>query len=157
MTQKEKLYREMVSLNNELFKYGRKSAEIDADKGVYYGYHKAMKVEELKRTISSYKSQIESYKEEKKREDFYDTENGKAVKEYLENLKLETCEKMDSCHGRNLDILQEMLDNMLGEGFKVKYLWDNSLEFAKVDENGNVLFGHDWSVYRDTWKKMQIL
>ena len=150
MTTKEKLANEYVELKKQ---FDGDDFKADIRQHQVWWLTKEFKVIELKEKIGAVRRAIREKEAIKQREDYYETEEGKAVKKALE-------EKRDKIFKEELDLYHAMkkyvsrrVKQLLGEQWDVTSFSSSSMKIGiveKYNEDGSIeseLFGHSFDVY----------
>lgn len=151
MTQKETLLIKYYELNNEL--KALRGEETDNIEELTSGWRyqdtlKNSRVYELKDRIERLNKAIETQKaknEKQARVDaFYQTEKGKARKEYLEELLKKEEESFTNLNNRNTDTLKTWIKDFLGDHWTVRRAGKGSVDFQIWDaDKADYVFGSE--------------
>ncbi len=154
MTQKEKLIREYFTLKNQydVMKGVENPWNAEPDAVDLYRWSTRNKVYELKEQIDRMKCNIERLTKEIEKQKFFDTEEGRKVKETAEK-------NMEEARCQYEQLLSEMSNRVsmsvsceIGNRFVTKFNggYDScSIDIKYTDEDGKPMFGHDFEVRYD--------
>lgn len=154
MTQKEKLIREYFALKNQYDVMSGNEHPIEAEpRGVdVWTWSRKYKVYELEEKVNMTKQCIERLTKEIERQKYFDTEEGKKVKETAEK-------NMEEARTQYEELLAEMNYNVslrivrvIGNRFMVKFngAYDTCyVEVHYTDDENKPIFGHKFEVRYD--------
>lgn len=159
MTQKEKLYIEMATLNNELINvYGDKCPSsiktIDIEHETRCRRYNNWRVDELKSRIENLKRTKSDLDHKMDVERFFTTEKGSIMKKYLDAEIAKTEKEIENVFTKYQEKLENIVKDICGDGYIIKSFSNTSFSVNKKDENGNAKFGYGWDLYRDAYNKV---
>ena len=159
MTQKEKLFREYASINNEIVEMFNETEcplniyKIDIEKNILRREHTEYSVIELKDKIEWINRMKADALSKIKLEQFFKTEKGISIKNRLEYEKEQYTGLIDDCFDDFKFSLDKIIKEICGEKFIITSFGNSSFEVYYTDENGKQIFGHDFSVYLDSFDR----
>lgn len=163
MTQKEKLYREYVIAKNKLLALRGEALIGGDDIEVYFNSYAFSNranhhtIKEIRRMIDYAKRCYEDEYERLRIENYYNTEEGKAVKEALLDRIWEMENKRKDCIETATEQLDNMIKEWLGAEWGVAYVCSGSMDIGLVEERKNNVncfyFGHSFQLYYDSYVK----
>lgn len=151
MTQKEKLFRQYMSINNEIVAHPNYTGTrhyIDIEESIAHNDHKNITVAEYSNLIANVTYILEQLKAEAKLEEFYSSEKGQEIKLHLEYQKSHWEDRIEDCYDDAKYALNSLIKKICGESFTITTFNDTSFEVAYTDNDNKPIFGHNFSVYR---------
>ncbi len=159
MTQKEKLYEQLLIASNEYKQLSEKSemiVDINAIKrdSSFSAYAKMHTLSELKGSLYGMKHRIRDLKATKARDEFFATPEGAKIKDELEAQLAEKEDSLLFSLNRHITMIYELIYPHLGENWEV--CSDNAryIHFYLLDANhGTRVFGHNFTILLDVKRK----
>lgn len=154
MTRKESYLYELLSAKN-IVKELRNEPKLDVEEYsktyAFASKAKKSKMNELENEMNNVIRQIEAIKQEKAREAWFETEEGKAYKAEKEQKLEELRQQWKATRDAGLAHVREVVRELLGEGWDVTAFSDRSMEIALVKEYREdsmpvAHFGHEFDV-----------
>ena len=165
MTTKERLYKELISVKNEINTVkGESEKNINLDEYVnsweFQRIASTRKVFELENQLEGAKKEIERAKKEVARQAWFETEEGKAFKEANDKARKENWEAQVALRKEAEDYARSQVRAILGNDFDITSFGFGCFEVVLVKEyreDGTPVghFGHEFNVYfeNDWFKK----
>lgn len=157
MTKKEKLYREYVIAKNKLLALRGEALIGGDDIEVYFNSYAFSNranhhtIKEITNMIDYAKRCYEDETERLRIKNYYETEEGMAVKEILLDRIWEMEKKREDCVETSTEQFDNMIKEWLGAEWGVAYVSSGSMEIGLVKERKDDVnrfhFGHSFQVY----------
>lgn len=87
---------------------------------------------------------------DKRKAEFYATEEGAMYKEMLESERAELLDKCKEVREQSLKVIEKTIKEMLGDRWCVSYFSVNSFRVALMNSEGKTIFGHDFTIYMES-------
>lgn len=153
MTQKERLYREFVTLNNWIIDnllngndWPGVISKIDLDKMLRICAYRDYTVQSLKDKIITLGYRKKDIEDKIKLDHFYETEHGKQVKKYLEQKEESLKDQINFLFLHFEKKIDNLVKSLIGENFKVSSFGTSQISISNTDENGKEIFGHNFDI-----------
>lgn len=153
MTQKERLYREFVNLNNWIIDnllngndWPGVISKIDLDKMLRICAYRDYTVQSLKDKIITLGYRKKDIEDKIKLDHFYETEHGKQVKKYLEQKEESLKDQINFLFLHFEKKIDNLVKSLIGENFKVSSFGTTQISISNTDENGKEIFGHNFDI-----------
>lgn len=153
MTQKERLYREFVTLNNWIVEnlldgkdWPGVIYKIDLDKMLRVCAYRDYTIQSLKDKIINLGYRKKEIEDKIKLDNFYATEKGKRVKEYLDQKEESIKDQINFLFLHFEKEIDNLVKALIGENFKVSSFGTSKIEISNTDENGKEIFGHNFDI-----------